>query len=52
MFVPRKVADSYREMINSIGFYPSLFSIGFLLFAIITMSLEYVAPVEQIKSFI
>ncbi|KTF09439.1 DUF2254 domain-containing protein [Pseudoalteromonas sp. H103] len=52
MFVPRKVADSYREMINSIGFYPSLFSIGFLLFAIITMSLEYVEPVEQLKSFI
>ena len=52
MFVPRKVADSYREMINSIGFYPSVLSVGFLFFAIITMSVEYLAPVEQLKSFI
>ncbi|MBB1385806.1 DUF2254 domain-containing protein [Pseudoalteromonas sp. SG45-5] len=52
MFVPRKVANSYREMINSIGFYPSLLSVGFLAFAIITMSVEYLAPVEQLKSFI
>ena len=52
MFVPRKVADSYREMINSIGFYPSMLSVGFLVFAIITMSVEYLAPVEQLKSFI
>ena len=52
MFVPRKVANSYREMINSIGFYPSLLSVAFLVFAIITMSVEYLAPVEQLKSFI
>ena len=52
MFVPRKVADRYREMINSIGFYPSVLSVGFLLFAVITMSLEYIAPVEQLKAFI
>lgn len=52
MFVPRKVADRYREMINSIGFYPSVLSVGFLLFAVLTMSLEYIAPVEQLKSFI
>jgi uncharacterized membrane protein len=51
MFVPRKVADSYREMINSIGFYPSVLSVGFLVLAIITMSVEYLAPVEQLKSF-
>jgi uncharacterized membrane protein len=39
-------------MINSIGFYPSVLSVGFLLFAVITMSLEYIAPVEQLKAFI
>lgn len=52
MFVPRKIADRYREMINSIGFYPSLLSVGFLIFAILTMSIEYLTPVEQFKSFI
>ena len=52
MFAPRKIADNYREIINSIGFYPSVFSIGFLFFAIITMSIEYIAPVEHLKSFI
>ncbi|ASM54126.1 hypothetical protein PNIG_a2066 [Pseudoalteromonas nigrifaciens] len=52
MFVPRKVADSYREMINSIGFYPSLLSIAFLTFAVITMSVEYMPIIEKLKSFI
>jgi len=52
MFVPRKVADSYREMINSIGFYPSMLSVGFLVFAIITMSVEYLPLIEQLKSLI
>lgn len=52
MFVPRKVADNYREMINSIGFYPSMLSVGFLLFAIITMSVEYTAPIIKLKELI
>ncbi|ALS33085.1 hypothetical protein PTRA_a1947 [Pseudoalteromonas translucida KMM 520] len=52
MFVPRKVADNYREMINSIGFYPSLLSIAFLTFAVITMSVEYMPIIEKLKSFI
>lgn len=52
MFAPRKIADTYREIINSIGFYPSVFSIGFLFFAIITMSVEYIEPIEKLKSFI
>ena len=52
MFTPRKIADNYREMISSIGFYPSLISVFFLLFAILTMSLEYVDIVEQIKQVI
>lgn len=52
MFVPRKIADSYREMINSIGFYPSLLSIAFLTFAVITMSVEYMPIIEKLKSFI
>ncbi len=52
MFVPRKIADNYREMINSIGFYPSMLSVGFLLFAIITMSVEYSAPIVKLKALI
>ncbi|WP_372761167.1 DUF2254 domain-containing protein [Pseudoalteromonas sp.] len=52
MIVPRKVANSYREMVNSIGFYPSLLSLAFLTFAVITMSIEYTPLIENIKSFI
>lgn len=50
MFTPRKIADNYREMINSIGFYPSMMSICFLLFAVLSMSIEYTAIVQEIKN--
>lgn len=52
MLVPRKIADNYREMINSIGFYPSMLAVAFLAFAIVTMSVEYTAPVNKFKELI
>ena len=52
MFTPRKIADNYREMINSIGFYPSMMSVGFLLFAVFSMSIEYTDIVQEIKKFL
>ncbi|MBQ4832432.1 DUF2254 domain-containing protein [Pseudoalteromonas sp. MMG010] len=50
MFVPRKVADRYREIINSIGFYPSMISVLFLAFALFTMSIEYLDIIKSLKS--
>ncbi|HEA15618.1 MAG TPA: DUF2254 domain-containing protein [Pseudoalteromonas prydzensis] len=52
MFTPRKIADNYREIISSIGFYPSMMSIGFLLFAVLSMSIEYTDIVQEIKKFL
>ncbi|CAM3687376.1 MULTISPECIES: DUF2254 domain-containing protein [Pseudoalteromonas] len=52
MFTPRKIADNYREMINSIGFYPSMLAVVFLLFAVFTMSIEYTEIVKTIKKYL
>lgn len=52
MFAPRKIADNYRELVSSIGFYPSMIAVLFLLFAIMTMSLEYVDFIKDIKELI
>jgi len=52
MFTPRKITEKYRELISSIGFYPSLISVFFLLFSVLTMSLEYVGFVEDFKKLI
>lgn len=49
MFTPRKIANTYREMINSIGFYPSVLSVSFLILATITVSIEYTSPISQLK---
>ncbi|AXV65293.1 DUF2254 domain-containing protein [Pseudoalteromonas lipolytica] len=51
MFTPRKIADNYREMISSIGFYPSMLSVLFLLFALITTAIEYAAITMEVKQF-
>jgi len=52
MYLRTKITNHYREIINSIGFYPSLLSVAFLIFAVLTMSVEYLAPIEQFKSLI
>ena len=52
MYLRTKITNSYREIINSIGFYPSLLSVAFLFFAVLTMSVEYLAPIEKLKSLI
>ena len=49
MFTPRKIANTYREMINSIGFYPSVLSVSFLILATITVSIEYTSPISQLR---
>ena len=51
MFTPRKIADNYREMISSIGFYPSMLSVLFLLFALLTTAIEYAAITMEVKQF-
>lgn len=50
MFAPRKVADRYRDLISSIGFYPSLLSILFLVFAFVSISFEFNPYVVELKS--
>ncbi|WP_299263213.1 DUF2254 domain-containing protein [uncultured Psychrosphaera sp.] len=50
MFLPRKITNTYRKMINSIGFYPSLLSVVFLIFAVITISIEYLPATQDLKS--
>ncbi|NNG42989.1 DUF2254 domain-containing protein [Pseudoalteromonas sp. NEC-BIFX-2020_002] len=52
MFAPRKIADNYRELINSIGFYPSMLAVVFLLFAVFTMSIEYAEFVKALKKYL
>jgi uncharacterized membrane protein len=52
MSVPRKLTDGYREIINSIGFYPSMIALLFLALAILTMSIEYLPLVESFKNAI
>ncbi len=52
MYLRTKITNHYREIINSIGFYPSLLSVAFLIFAVLTMSVEYLASIEQFKSLI
>ena len=52
MFAPRKIANKYRDLISSIGFYPSLISVFFLLFAVLTMSVEYIGFVQKFKESI
>ncbi|RZG16835.1 DUF2254 domain-containing protein [Pseudoalteromonas sp. CO342X] len=52
MFTPRKLAENYRELISSIGFYPSLLAIAFFIFALITTALEYAAPISSFKELI
>lgn len=49
MITPRKIADNYREMISSIGFYPSMLSVLFLTFALITTAVEYSDPAMSVK---
>lgn len=50
MFLPRKITNTYRKMINSIGFYPSLLSVVFLIFSVITISIEYLPAIQNLKS--
>ena len=52
MYLRTRITNIYREIINSIGFYPSLLSVAFLFFAVLTMSVEYLAPIEQFKTLI
>ncbi len=52
MITPRKLADNYREMISSIGFFPSLLSVLFLLFALITTAIEYSPFTMELKQLI
>ena len=52
MFTPRKLAEKNRELISSIGFYPSLLAVAFFVLALITTALEYAAPVAHFKEFI
>ena len=52
MFTPRKIADNYREMISSIGFYPSMLSVVFLLFGLITTAVEYSSLSMEFKKLI
>ncbi|MDW7547996.1 DUF2254 domain-containing protein [Pseudoalteromonas sp. McH1-7] len=52
MFTPRKLAENYRELVSSIGFYPSLLAITFFIFALITTAIEYAAPIRDFKAFI
>lgn len=52
MFTPRKVADRYRDMISSIGFYPSLISLLFLCFAFLSVYFEYHPLLSPVKSYI
>ncbi|QZO11712.1 DUF2254 domain-containing protein [Pseudoalteromonas piscicida] len=52
MFTPRKLAENYRELISSIGFYPSLLAVAFFIFALITTALEYAAPISNFKELI
>ncbi|ASA54810.1 DUF2254 domain-containing protein [Vibrio gazogenes] len=40
------VSQSYRKVINSIAFYPSLIAIVFLISALITLFFEYLEPVK------
>ncbi|WP_404340130.1 DUF2254 domain-containing protein [Pseudoalteromonas mariniglutinosa] len=50
MFTPRKIAKNYRELVSSIGFYPSLLSILFLVFALVITATEYTPLMMQFKS--
>jgi uncharacterized membrane protein len=52
VYLRTRITNIYREIINSIGFYPSLLSVAFLFFAVLTMSVEYLAPIEQFKTLI
>ena len=52
MFTPRKIADNYREMISSIGFYPSMLSVVFLVFGLITTAVEYSSLSMEFKKLI
>ena len=52
MYLRTRITNIYREIINSIGFYPSVLSVAFLFFAVLTMSVEYLAPIEQFKTLI
>ncbi|CAM4292491.1 DUF2254 domain-containing protein [Pseudoalteromonas ostreae] len=52
MFTPRKIADNYRELVSSIGFYPSLLSVIFLLFAVLVTTTEYTSFVMELKSLL
>lgn len=52
MFTPRKLADNYREMISSIGFYPSMLSVMFLVFALVTTAIEYSSLSMEFKELI
>lgn len=52
MYLRTKITNTYRAIVNSIGFYPSLLSVAFLIFAVLTMSVEYLAPIVQFKLLI
>ena len=52
MFTPRKIADNYREMVSSIGFYPSMLSVMFLIFGLISIAVEYSSLSMEFKKLI
>ncbi|WP_105214164.1 DUF2254 domain-containing protein [Pseudoalteromonas sp. T1lg22] len=49
MRTPRKIADQYRAIVSSIGFYPAIIITLFMLFAMVLANIEYQSWVMRIK---
>ncbi|OHU88180.1 MULTISPECIES: DUF2254 domain-containing protein [Pseudoalteromonas] len=49
MIILKRLAYTYREVLNSIAFYPSLLSTAALLLAVASISIENLAIIKQVK---
>ncbi|MTI89727.1 MAG: DUF2254 domain-containing protein [Balneolaceae bacterium] len=47
-----RLKNTYHNITGSIGFYPTMMSVGFFLFAILIMSIEYLDVFMRLKQYI